>query len=211
MAWTSASFYGAAGLAMAEANPEKRYWDSSVFLARIKREPERKDICKAIIDDAKAGRCVLWTSMITLTEVVKPWKGPVRIGEEHEAEIAAFFRNEYVKLVPVDHPIATRARRLIWDFPWLSSRDAIHIATAIQIAVPVLEHYDDDYIGRVAERIKKDNLTGFPEIRHPQWTGQPSLPLDALPATESEMPSDPSDVAPADATPEKTTPPEQPS
>ena len=209
---------------MAEADPEKRYWDSSAFLARIKREPERADICKSIIDDARAGRCVLYTSMITLTEVVKPAKGTARLNRQTEDEIAAFFRNDYIKLVPVDHLIATRARRLIWDFPWLSARDAIHIATAIQIGVTVLEHYDDGDIGKVGERIAPEKLTGFPEIRHPKWTGQIEMALaeietaaapvlaavktetPAIPATEPDAPVDetqPARPAIEGATPEK--------
>ncbi len=180
---------------MAEANPEKRYWDSSAFLARIKREPDRADVCKAIIDDAKAGRCVLFTSMITLTEVVKPRRGTAPVGKETEDEIVAFFRNDFIKLVPVDYLIATRARRLIWDFPWLSARDAIHIATAMQIGVAVIEHYDDDDIGKVGERIERDKLTGFPEIRHPKWTGQIEMPLPeieivTLPPLATALPSE---------------------
>ncbi|MGQ0766373.1 MAG: PIN domain-containing protein [Gemmatimonadota bacterium] len=93
--------------------------------------------------------------------------------------ITAFFKNAFIKTVPVDFIVATRARRLIWDFPWLGARDAIHIATALEMKVPVLEHYDDDDIGKVAERIKNEGLTGFPTIRHPEWSGQ--IPLIAAP------------------------------
>ena len=181
---------------MADPNPERRYWDSSAFLARIKREPGRADVCKSILDDAKAGRCVLYTSMITLTEVVKLRRGPVQIGKEDAEAIAAFFRNDYIKLVPVDHLIATRARLLIWEFPWLSARDAIHLATAIQLGTSVVEHYDDDDLGRVGVRITAENLPGFPEIRHPKWLGQMSLieasaeAPDAAGAAEVEPPDE---------------------
>lgn len=48
----------------------------------------------------------------------------------------------------------------------------LHIATAIQIGAPVLEHYDDDDIGKVGQRVATEKLTGFPEIRHPKWIGQ---------------------------------------
>jgi len=207
---------------MAEPNPEKRYWDSSAFLARIKREPERADVCKSIIDDARAGRCVLYTSMITLTEVVKLGKGTARIEKESEDQIAAFFRNDYIKLVPVDHLIATRARRFIWDFPWLSARDAIHVATAIQVGAPVIEHYDDDDIGRVGKQIEREKLTGFPEIRHPKWTGQIEMALPETktveapalgvvktetPAVAASVPADPTTTSPREDMP---APPTQP-
>lgn len=157
------------------ADPEKRYWDSSVFIARIKNEAGRADTCERILGDARAGRCVIYSSMIALTEVVKRRKGESPIDKATEEAITAFFRNDYIKLVPVDHLVATRARRLIWDFPWLQAPDAIHIATAIQIGIGVIEHYDDDDIGKVGERIKRESLTGFPEIRHPTWTGQMEL------------------------------------
>jgi hypothetical protein len=78
-------------------------------------------------------------------------------------------RNAFIKLVPLDFRVATRARRLIWDFPWLTARDAIHIATAMEFGIPVVEHYDDDDFGKVAERIKNENLQGFPTIRNPHW------------------------------------------
>lgn len=158
------------------AELERRYWDSSVFLASIKNEPNRADVCEQIINDARAGRCEIYTSMITLTEVVKrrPKENP--IDPQTETTISAFFRNTFIKLVPVDFIVATRARRLIWDFPWLGARDAIHLATALELRIAVLEHYDDDDLGKVAERIQREDLRGFPLIRHPAWTGQPDLP-----------------------------------
>lgn len=158
------------------AEVEKRYWDSSVFIASIREEPNRADICENIINDARAGRCEIYTSMMTLTEVVKrrPKENP--IDPQTEATITAFFRNTFIKPVPVDFIIATRARRLIWDFPWLGARDALHIATALQLNILVLEHYDDDDIGKVADRVEKEKLTGFPVIRHPTWIGQMNLP-----------------------------------
>jgi predicted nucleic acid-binding protein len=157
------------------ADVEKRYWDSSVFLASIKNEPNRADVCEKIIKDAGAGRCEIYTSMITLTEVVKRRAKENPIDPQTEVVISGFFRNSFIKPVPVDYIIATRARRLIWDFPWLSARDAIHIATAIELKIPILEHYDDDDIGKVGERVEKNNLPGFPDIRHPKWVGQLSL------------------------------------
>ena len=157
------------------ADVERRYWDSSVFIASIKNEPGRADVCEKILNDARAGRCDIYTSMITLTEVVKRRAKENPIDPKTEAAITAFFRNSFIKLVPVDFIVATRARRLIWDFPWLQTRDAIHIATALELKIPILEHYDDDDIGKVGERVEKDLLRGFPAIRHPKWVGQLSL------------------------------------
>ena len=132
--------------------------------------------------------------MITLTEVVKRRHKENPIDAETEAVISAFFRNAFIKPGPVDLVIATRARRLIWEFPWLGPRDAIHIATALQLQIPVLEHYDEDDMGRVAARIAKDNLAGFPEIRHPAWIGQPPLPISS-----TEPPAAPTEASPETA------------
>lgn len=154
---------------------EKRYWDATVFLAWIKDEANRADVCEAIIGDARDGRCVIYTSMITLAEVTKTRRGPVQVGRDVEERIAQFFQNDYIKLIPVDQVIGTRARRLIWDFPFLGPRDAIHLATALQIGADALEHYDDDDFGRVSRLVSEQQLQGFPPVRHPHWTGQLTL------------------------------------
>lgn len=166
------------------AEIEQRYWDSSVFIASIRNEPGRADVCENIINDARAGRCEIYTSMIALTEVVKrrPRENP--IDPKTEATITTFFRNAFIKPIPVEYVIATRARRLIWDFLWLRAPDAIHIATALELKIPVLEHYDDDDLGKVAERVEKEGLPGFPTIRHPKWTGQIAM---TLPQPEQEQ------------------------
>ena len=90
-------------------------------------------------------------------------------------KIAAFFRNDYIKLIPVDYLIGTRARQLIWDFPFLGPRDALHIATAVHIGAQAIEHYDGGDFGKVAKRVADQNLPGFPPIREPEWKGQGNL------------------------------------
>ncbi|MBM4441944.1 MAG: type II toxin-antitoxin system VapC family toxin [Candidatus Rokubacteria bacterium] len=170
------------------AQAEKRYWDSSVFLASIKNEAGRAEVCENILTDARGGRCEIFTSMLTLTEVVKRRPREIPIDPATEQIITDFFRNAFIKAVPLDLIIAERARRVIWDFPWLGARDAIHIATALQLQIPVLEHYDDDDLGRVAGRIAQDNLVGFPVVRNPLWTGQAQLPLAELPTAMPEEP-----------------------
>lgn len=155
--------------------PTKRYWDSSVFLAWIKGEQGRADTVDKIIADAQNGLSVIYTSMVTLAEVTKPRRGPIQVGTEIEEKIAAFFKNDYIKLIPVDYLIGTKARRLIWDFPFLGPRDAIHIATAVHIGTEAIEHYDGGDFGRVAKRVAEQNLPGFPPIREPEWKGQEAL------------------------------------
>lgn len=154
--------------------PPQRYWDSSVFLAWIKGEQGRADTCEAIIGDAREGRCVICTSTLTLVEVTKARRGPLQVDRGIEDQIVTFFRNEYIELVPLDYVIATRSRRLIWDFPFLGPRDAAHLATGLHLACDPIESYDDDF-RRVATQIGGSGFGGFPQIGEPRWTGQPPL------------------------------------
>ena len=175
-------------------DPLKRYWDSTSFLAWIKGEVNRADTCESIIQDAREGRCLIYSSTITLTEVTKTRRGSVQVGNDVEERITQFFQNDYIVLIPVSHAIATRARRLIWDFPFLGPRDAIHLATAMEAGVSVVEHYDDDDFGRVARQVAEQQLPGFPEIRHPKWIGQLVLPeSQAVPDQSANAKGPPAD------------------
>ena len=91
-------------------------------------------------------------------------------------------------IIPVDHVVGTQARQLIWDFPFLGPRDAIHIATAIHIGVEAIEHYDSDF-AKVAKLISDQKKTGFPPIREPEWKGQEAISFpEAPPPPEPEPP-----------------------
>ena len=157
--------------------PPKRYWDSSVFLDWIKEVAGHCETCDLILSDAQSTppKCLIYTSAIALAEVTKERKGPLAVGKELEEKITKFFQNDYMVIVPLDRVIAERARRLIWDFPFLKPRDAIHLATALAARVDVIEAYDSDF-ARVARQVEEQKIPGFPPIREPEWTGQPDLP-----------------------------------
>ncbi len=121
-----------------------------------------------------------------LVEVIKTKRGQAQVGKDVEEQITRFFQNDFIRLIPVSHAIGTRARRLIWDFAFLGTRDALHLATALEVSIEVLEHYDADDFGRVAKRVAEEKLPGFPEIRFPKWVGQPDLPgVQAVPSPPS--------------------------
>jgi predicted nucleic acid-binding protein len=161
--------------------PPKRYWDSSVFLEWIMDGHGHADMIDSILDDARADRCRIFTSTVTLAEVTRGRHGPLAVDRTNEDKIANFFRNDYIRLVPLDVVIGTRARQLIWDHPHLKPRDAIHIATALQIPVDFIEAYDNDFL-----KVGARNVPGFPVVREPAWTGQQALPLpSSSPSTES--------------------------
>lgn len=150
----------------------RRYWDSSCFLAWLKPEPERRDACREVLQAAEKRELQIVTSAISLTEVIKLNKGPVVIPQEHEQKIRDFFKQEYIVIVQVTRLIAEEARSLIWRFPALRPKDALHAATALYGGVEDLDTFDKDFLpldGHLgAHRLR---------IRQPHMP-QPNLPFD---------------------------------
>ena len=149
---------------------EKRYWDSSVIIAYINEERGRVDVCKAILDDAEQGEMWIYTSALTITEVLK-YKGAKPITKDKKEKLAGFFQNDYIRIIQLDRWIAFNAQELYWD-NGIPPKDSLHVASALKAEVDVFETYDDD------DLIKKSKTVGSPplEIRNPIHT-QPSLNL----------------------------------
>lgn len=116
------------------------YWDSCVFLDRLKRKPERIAILEAITDAAASGDFIIVTSSVTLAEVIKvPELGTTL--PEQVTTIQAFFENPWLSVRIVDEVIARSAAE-IRRSSGLKTCDSIHIATAIRYGVPILQTYD---------------------------------------------------------------------
>jgi predicted nucleic acid-binding protein len=128
------------------SGPEKRYWDSCCFLGWLKDEPDKIDECRSILRSAEQGHIKIVTSAVTLTEVVR-LKGSVRLAEEDEARIKAFFEHPYILIANLDRFVAEKARGLCWTFPALKPKDALHIASAIHTECPYLDTFDADVLG----------------------------------------------------------------
>ena len=151
----------------------KLYWDSTAFVAWVKGENGRVDACDSVIRDARESKCLLYTSAISLAEVFKDSPGQEPPTAELQQRIRDFFRNDYIKLVMCDRLVGERARQLLWQFPFLHPRDAIHVASALQIQVDIVEAYDSRIL-----RLGQMKIEGFPVFREPQWFGQAQLPLE---------------------------------
>lgn len=80
---------------------QRRYWDSSVFLAWLLPEPPRKKQCAEVLRAAERGEVQIVTSAITLTEVIK-LKGRPPLKAAQEDKIRRFFLNEYIAVVNAD-------------------------------------------------------------------------------------------------------------
>lgn len=123
----------------------KRYWDSSCFLAWLLPEPSRGPACRGVIHAAERGELVIVTSAIALAEVVK-LKGQTRLRAEQEKKIKAFFENDYIIIRNADRFVCEAARDLMWQYPHLNPKDAVHLATAIRFHVESLDTFDSDLI-----------------------------------------------------------------
>lgn len=151
---------------------ELRYWDSEAFLAWLKEEPGKVDDCRAILREAEAGRILIVTSALTLAEVIK-LKHRTPIEKEHAEKIRAFFKNSYISIRNVDRFTAEKARELIWNYPPLQPKDSIHIATALQYKLTLLNTADEDLL-------KLDGRLGNPPLRiAPPSAAQLALHLEA--------------------------------
>lgn len=75
--------------------PENRYWDSSVIIAYINEERDRVDTCKAILDDAEQGKIRIFTSALSITEVLK-YKGLKPISKDKKEILRGFFESNYI-------------------------------------------------------------------------------------------------------------------
>lgn len=135
---------------------DKRYWDSCVFLAYLNKERDRSQICQAILDAADAGKIQIFTSALTIAEVLK-YKGKKPIKKESRQMIIEFFQNDYIKIINVDRLVATEAQELVWEHN-IPPKDAIHVASAIRAKLPVIETYDND------DLISKTGSVGSPPI-----------------------------------------------
>jgi predicted nucleic acid-binding protein len=122
------------------------YWDACVFHALFGKEAGRVETCLRIEKAAKDGHLEIYTSTATFVECVWIKGNPDKLSKEHEEIIQKYFLHKYIRAINCDRQIAEAARNLIWDFPHLKPKDAIHAATAIAHQVDELHTFDDDLL-----------------------------------------------------------------
>lgn len=120
----------------------KVYCDADVFIGWFNREPDKVETCRGLVDASEKGEVRIIISALTLTEVIKI-KGQQPLPKSKETIIKDFFEQEFIGIVNVDRRTAEFARDLIWRYPPLNPKDAIHVATAlITEGVDVLHTFD---------------------------------------------------------------------
>lgn len=147
--------------------PTKRLWDSCIVIGYLAGYPDLKQECEQIIEDAKRDNVELWVSALATIETAY-LEG--YSDADAEARIREFFRRRYVIPVGIDAPLATIARDLVRrhrnSTPKIRPKDAVHLATAIQWKLPVIETTDDGLLNF-------DKMEGNPliVIRKPLYEG----------------------------------------
>ncbi|WP_420263744.1 type II toxin-antitoxin system VapC family toxin [Candidatus Magnetominusculus dajiuhuensis] len=139
-----------------------RYWDSCCCLRWLKKESGYEK-CEGVIAKAEAGEIKIVTSVLTMAEVIYLRTEP-KIDRRKSDEICSFFDNEYIVLINVDRHIAESSRNLLWDYGALRPNDAIHIASAIEAEIPIIDTFDKYLINLNGKIGKPPLIIGQPDI-----------------------------------------------
>lgn len=111
------------------AKPKIYYWDASVFITIFNDEPGA-DHVEHFLDEAEGEAAVIVTSSFTPVEVLK-LKGQKPITKADKNKVREFFQKDYFRWVDLTHLVGETAQSLIWDYPGLAPKDAVHLASAI--------------------------------------------------------------------------------
>lgn len=123
------------------------YWDACVFHAMFGKEAGRFEACMAIEKQARENLVVIYTSTASFVECVWIKGNPDKLSAEHEEVITKYFQHKFIQPIIWDRPMSESARSLIWQFPALKPKDAIHVASAISQQVEELHTFDDYLLG----------------------------------------------------------------
>ncbi|MEP1931299.1 MAG: type II toxin-antitoxin system VapC family toxin [Roseibium sp.] len=153
---------------------EKIYWDSDCFLGHFQAEAGKAEKCDGVLQRAERGEVLIVTSALTLAEVLWMRGGP-RLPIAKAELVQKFFRRSYIRVYNVTRKISESAQLIVWE-GGIKPKDAIHVATAIDLGVTALETFDNGLIG-------KSGKVGEPLllIREPQSAAQGRLNLARSP------------------------------
>lgn len=149
---------------------DRRYWDSDCFLGYLQEEPDKVDLCQEVLDAAQDGHVLIVTSALTIAEVLA-LRGRDPIPATTRRKVENFFRNDFIAVRNITRRVAENARIYVWDHG-VKPKDALHVATAIDAGLPLLNSFDHGLIS------KSGTLGSVPlTIEKPSWIA-PKLPFD---------------------------------
>jgi predicted nucleic acid-binding protein len=148
---------------------DRRYWDSDCFLGYLQEEPDKVDLCQEVLEAAADGHIIIVTSALTIAEVLA-LRGRDPIPAEKRTKVENFFRSDYINVRNITRRVAEHSRSLVWDHG-IKPKDALHVATALEAGLPLLNTFDLDLI-------KKSGSVGSVPltIAKPSWVA-PKLPF----------------------------------
>lgn len=122
------------------------YWDSDAFLGWLQAEPGKVELCAGTLRRAELGEAIIFTSALTIAEVL--WmRGAPAIPQEKADIVRRFFRRSNLRVRNVTRQISESAQDLVWNHN-IRPKDAIHVATALDSAAIALETFDEGLIGK---------------------------------------------------------------
>ena len=125
---------------------EPIYWDSDAFLGWLQAEAGKAELCAGTLRRAELGEVVIFTSALTIAEVL--WmRGAPTIPQQKADIVRKFFRRSNLRVRNVTRKIAESAQDLVWSHS-IRPKDAIHVATALDAAAIALETFDDGLISK---------------------------------------------------------------
>jgi predicted nucleic acid-binding protein len=149
---------------------DRRYWDSDCFLGWLLAEKDKEERCREVLTAAEDGKVQIVTSALTIAEVLA-LRGRQRVPASDRVKVEAFFRSEYIVVRNITRRIAEDARAYVWDMG-VRPKDALHVATAIDAGLALLNTFDKPLINK-SGKLGNPALT----IAAPKWEA-PTLPMD---------------------------------
>lgn len=151
------------------ADKSKVYWDSCAWLGLLNKESDKLSELEYVWTQAQKGEVEIWTSTISQVEVCKlasecdqiAIKGSAHkksiMTEDNLLEIENIFNQPFVKRVPLDVEISSRARRLFREVLGLNKvPDAVHLISAIKWDIPTIHTYDSRDLLHLSGKMKTD-------------------------------------------------------
>jgi len=115
-------------------------------LGYLQAEPGKSELCTGTLKRANQGEVLIFTSALTIAEVL--WmRGAPMIPQEKAEILRKFFRRSYFRIRNVTRKISEDAQDLVW-FQSIRPKDAIHVATALDGHVNALETFDENLLGK---------------------------------------------------------------
>lgn len=122
------------------------YWDSDAFLGWLQNELGKAEFCEGTIKRAEAGEVLIITSALTITEVL--WmRGAPKVSRDKAQILRRFFRRSFIRVRNVTRTVAENAQEVVWDYN-IRPKDALHVATALDVKALVLETFDEGLISK---------------------------------------------------------------